>query len=389
MTHRLPSQLHDATILDYVRREAEALGFSAVGCSPATPLEEVGPFDQWLASGMQGKMSYMANHRALRTHAAALHPGAQTVLSFTAPYRPLQLEDGQARIAAYAHGEDYHGVIRERLQTLLSRLETFLGFSVHGRAIVDSAPFLERAAAERAGLGWFGRSSMLIHPQRGTYTLLSQLLIDLPLQEDVTPVRDHCGNCRRCVDACPTGAIVADRVVDGRRCISYLTIELKTSIPRELRAGIGDQLFGCDICQAVCPWNRFADDVKIPELSPRSTLSTFDARQALTLDRADFRALFKGTPLERSKRRGLARNAAVVLGNQRRPEDLSILIDMLKVHDEALVREHIVWALAQYFHDGNAPTRKRIQSALLLAFEQEVDHDVRKEIIWARETFHF
>lgn len=389
MTDRLPPHITPADAIAFLRARSSEHGFSALGVSPADELASGVHLDAWLAAGYPGLMGYMHNHRPLRTNASVLHPGAKTVISLTTPYRPLVLEEGRARVAAYAHGLDYHDVLRAKLLTLLAELEDYLGFSVNGRPLVDSAPLLERASAERAGLGWFGRSAMLIHPDRGTYTLLSELLIDLPLHEDVEPVRDHCGSCRRCVDACPTGAIVGDRVVDGSRCISYLTIELKGTIPRDLRSAIGEQMFGCDICQAVCPWNRFADDVQIEALVPRDVMDSFDARDALQLDRPAFRALFRGSPLERTKRRGLARNAAVVLGNRCAKEDLPLLIEQLESHDEPLVREHLVWAISQYVDHYDPITRNSARSALGVAFEREVDKTVRAEIIWARTLFHF
>lgn len=389
MTHRLPAQIDVSTTLAFLRERAQALGFSALGVSPAEELPSGVHLDAWLEAGYPGRMAYMHNHRPLRTNAAVLHPGAKTVISLTTPYRPLVLEDGRARIAAYAHGFDYHDILRAKLLTLLEELEAYLGFSVNGRPLVDSAPLLERASAERAGLGWFGRSAMLIHPERGTYTLLSELLIDLPLEEDVEPVRDHCGRCRRCVDACPTGAIVGDRVVDGSRCISYLTIELKGTIPRDLRSAIGEQMFGCDICQAVCPWNRFADDVQIDELAPREVLAHFDARDALQLDRAEFKALFKGSPLERTKRRGLARNAAVVLGNRTAAQDLPLLIHQLQTHDEPLVREHLVWAISRYMDHSDPNIQNSAHSALRVAFDAELDDTVRAELRWALPQPHF
>lgn len=389
MTHRLPPTIQVADAIAYLREQALSLGFSALGVSPANELSHGVHLDAWLEAEHPGRMNYMHNHRALRTNASVLHPGAKTVISLVAPYQPLVFEDGRARIAAYAHGTDYHETFRARLFTLLERFEAFVGFSVNGRPIVDSAPLLERASAERAGLGWFGRSSMLIHPERGSYTLLCELLVDLELEEPVEPVRDHCGRCRRCVDACPTGAIIADRVVDARRCISYLTIELKDAIPRDLRSAIGEQLFGCDICQAVCPWNRFADDVRIEAIAPREALANFDARDALGLSPSEFRTLFRGSPLERTKRRGLARNAAVVLGNRRAKKDLPFLIDTLLSHDEPLVREHLVWAVSRYLDKNDRIARQEAIRGLLLAFERDIDQNVRAEIIWARGVFSF
>lgn len=386
---RLSGGLRPQDVIDFVRERALSHGFSAVGFSPADELVEDGPrLDAWLQEGSAGKMGYMHNHRAMRTNASILHPGAQTVISFIVPYRPLVLQGRKARIAAYAHGVDYHELFRDKLYELLAELEEFLGFSVNGRAITDSAPLLERATARRAGLGWVGRSAMLIHPRRGTYTLLCELLIDLALHEETEAVRNHCGRCTACVDACPTGAIRGDGSIDARKCISYLTIELKGSIPRELRAPIGEQMFGCDICQAVCPWNRFADDVRFDALAPREALQSLDAIDMLRLDRQEFNQLFKGTALHRTKRRGLGRNAAVVLGNRRDDEALQALIEALHTHDEPLVREHVVWALTQFIENGPLNHAVAAREALALAFEREIDENVRKELDWARATYN-
>ncbi len=380
-------------VLAFLRTRAFEMGFNGLGVSPATELAQDGErLDKWLQEGSAGEMGYMHNHRPLRTNASVLHPGAKTVISLTAPYQPLTLKGRNARIAAYAHGVDYHELLRDKLATLIQELEAFVGFSVNGRAITDSAPLLERASARKAGLGWVGRSAMLIHPDRGTYTILSEMLIDIDLREDAEEVRNHCGTCHRCVDACPTGAIRGDGTIDAKKCISYLTIELKSSIPRELRTPIGEQMFGCDICQAVCPWNRFADDVKMEELAPRSELDTLDATDALELTRQDFNSLFKGTAIHRTKRRGLGRNAAIVLGNRQDPATVPLLIHALEHHDEPLVREHVVWALGQFLepiHGHEDTLTASIRQALGLAFVRDTDEAVQAELIWVREQFGF
>lgn len=386
MDPRLPNNISSKDVLDFLRDRAIGHGFSALGVSPADELAEDGErLDAWLADGSAGKMGYMHNHRALRTNASTLHPGTKTVLSFIVPYRPLVLNGRRARIAAYAHGVDYHELFRDKLYALLQELEAFVGFSVNGRAITDSAPLLERATARRAGLGWIGRSAMLIHPQRGTYTLLCELLIDLELREDTPTIRDHCGTCHRCVDACPTDAIRGDGSIDAKKCISYLTIELKSAIPRELRAPIGEQMFGCDICQAVCPWNRFADDVQFDELAPREALQTLDAHDMLRVDRQTFNTMFKGTALHRTKRRGLGRNAAIVLGNRRGHDALHTLIETLQHHDEPLVREHAAWGLSRFLEHADSTPAAEVstaQHALQHAFAHECDDAVRAELDW-------
>ena len=371
---------HDLPLASRVRALCESMGFQSCAFIPAARYDEADVrLQSWLDQGYHGEMAYMENHRALRVDARELHPGTRTIIALSVPYTPITWEDGQARVASYALGEDYHPVLRSLLLDLASSLEALVGGPINARPVVDSAPLLERETARRAGLGWVGRSAMLVHPRHGTFTLLCALLVGLDIEEEPTPQPDRCGRCTRCVDGCPTGAIVGDRVVDGSRCISYLTIELKGAIPRELRAPMGAHIFGCDICQAVCPWNRFAGETTIEALRPRDRPFP-DAREILLLDNAGFRAHFKGTPMERSRRRGLARNAAVVLGNLRRPGDFEALQTALQTHDQPLVRQHAAWALGQWHTPPQTDERERALQALLHALLAEEDADVREEI---------
>jgi epoxyqueuosine reductase len=256
----------------------------------------------------------------------------------------LALQAGKVgRVARYARGPDYHDILRDRLNRLLAWLQGEVP-GCRGRGVVDTAPLLERDFARRAGLGWFGKNTMLLNKRRGSYFFLGALLTDLDLTPDPPFEASHCGSCTACLDACPTSAFVGPGVLDSRRCISYLTIELRGDIPEELRPGIGDWLFGCDVCQEVCPWNRHAPEAG-PEW-PRADLTALDPVELLSLSPEEFRWRFRGTALTRSKRRGLLRNAAVVLGNVGGPEALLALRRALE-DDEPLVREAARWAIGQ------------------------------------------
>jgi epoxyqueuosine reductase len=270
-------------------------------------------------------------------------------------------------VARYARGDDYHDVMVDRLRALHAWLNAQVGREIHGKAYVDTGPILERDLARRAGLGWFGKNTMLINPERGSFFFLGALLVDLALQPDAPFEHDRCGTCTRCLDACPTGAFVGPRELDARRCISYLTIEAKGAIPEELRAGVGDRLYGCDVCQEVCPWNlRFASELAADSpYQPRSALGQLPteggrvrsadlARDVLAMTREEFSRAFSKSPMKRAKLRGLKRNAAVVLGNVGTADDVDVLT-RARDDDEPLVREHAAWAIESIRARGGAP----------------------------------
>jgi epoxyqueuosine reductase len=248
-------------------------------------------------------------------------------------------------VAAYAWGEDYHAVIPERLKALVDFLERQSGRAVPFRGFTDNAPVLERELAQRAGLGWIGKNTCLIHPVRGSYFFLAELLLGIPLQPDPPFTEDRCGTCRRCVEACPTGCIRPDRTLDARRCISYLTIELKGEIQEELRPTLGNWVFGCDVCQQVCPWNRFAPQQGEPAFAPRIGVPTPELVAELALTEEEFRRKFEGSPLLRARRRGYLRNVAVALGNQGDRDAIPALERVVAEEAEELVRRHAEWAL--------------------------------------------
>lgn len=292
-----------------LKRLAHDLGFAAVGVSRARKLdEEARRLEMWLNRGYQGEMHYMANHFEKRIDPRRLVEGAQSVVSLLYNYhQPERQRDPAApKISQYAYGQDYHHVVKAKLRTLLDQLQEAVG-AVHGRCFVDSAPVLERDWAKHSGLGWIGKNSLLISKQRGSYFFLAELIIDLPLLPDA-PIKDYCGRCTRCIDACPTDAITEPYVVDGSKCISYFTIELKESIPEEMRGKFENWMFGCDICQEVCPWNRFSTPHQEPAFEPHPDLLTLTASDWEDLSEEVFRTLFRKSAVKRTKYAGLKRN---------------------------------------------------------------------------------
>jgi epoxyqueuosine reductase len=292
-------------------------------------------------------MDYLATERS-RARRANLHeilPECKSILVLATPYSPpLPREEGvgvRGQIAAYAQGDDYHDVLPARMKELVQFIEEQVGDLVKNRWYTDTGPILERDLAQRAGIGWIGKNTCLIHPRHGSYFLLSEILLDLELEPDTPFVTDHCGTCRRCIEACPTDCILPDRTIDASRCISYLTIELKDDIPEELRQKIGDWVFGCDICQAVCPWNRFANGGD-PALSGHTSAPSLT--EELSITPQEFNLRFKRTPVKRARRRGYLRNVAVALGNAGDRHALPVLQNALN-DDEPLVRDHARWAI--------------------------------------------
>ncbi len=332
-----------------LKQHARGLGFDLVGIAPAGPADGFDRLRDWLDRGFAGEMTYMHRHAEARRHPASVLPVVRSVVMLAMNYKPADEPEKDdrncGRIARYARGADYHDVLRERLNRLLVWLQTERP-GCKGRGVVDTAPLLERDFARRAGLGWVGKNTMLLNKRLGSYFFLAALLVDLELRPDEPFTARHCGTCTACLDACPTGAFVGPGVLDSRRCISYLTIELKGAVPAELRRGVGDWLFGCDICQEVCPWNRKAPASAEPAWRPRPELESVDPIELLGLSEEEFRRRFRGTALMRSKRRGLLRNAALVLGNV---GDERALQALRRVRDDAepVVREAVEWAIAE------------------------------------------
>ena len=334
-------------LTERVKAHAFGLGFDLVGVTRLGPAASAQRLHEWLAHGYHGEMSYLERGAGLREDATRPEPGMRSAIVVGLDYGGKQ---PSGPIARYARGDDYHDVMRAHLRELHACLDRELGSPSAARPFVDTGPILERELAQRAGLGWFGKNTMLINPSRGSFFFIGALFSALELEPDTPFESDRCGTCTRCIDACPTDAIREPRVLDATRCISYLTIEHRTSIPDTVREAIGGLVFGCDICQDVCPWNvRFAAAPSAGRLAPRGERTDPDLAELLRLDDAQFRDRFRGSAITRTKRRGLARNIAVALGNRRTPEprDVEALAAARDTDPEPMVREHAAWALEQ------------------------------------------
>ena len=341
-----------------IKDKARQLGFILAGVTTPEPPPHYSTFENWLAQGHHGTMDYLANERS-RTRRAdprQILPECKSILVLATPYNPpnsRQSSSGTAsttyrdpgeitgKIASYAWGDDYHDVLPARMKELIQFIEEQVGGPVKNRWYTDTGPILERDLAQRAGIGWIGKNTCLINPKQGSYFLLSEILLDLALEPDLPMLTDHCGTCTLCIEACPTDCILPDRTIDARRCISYLTIELKDGIPTELREKIGDWVFGCDICQMVCPWNRFATEGD-PAFGDENPLQSLTDELPITAQ--EFNQRFKQSPVKRPKRRGYLRNVAVALGNTGDRFALPVLNRALE-DPEPLVREHAKWAI--------------------------------------------
>jgi epoxyqueuosine reductase len=293
----------------FIKRKAQELGFFFCGISKAEFLEEEAPrLEDWLKRSLNGKMSYMENHFDKRLDPRILVDGAKSVVSLLLNYFPEDTQNPNApKISKYAYGEDYHFVIKDKLKSLMQCIQDEIG-EVDGRVFVDSAPVLDKAWAKKSGLGWVGKNSNLIHPKHGSFFFIAELIIDLELDSD-GPIKDYCGTCTKCIDDCPTDAIIQPYVVDGSKCISYLTIELKDQIlPQEFKGKMDDWMFGCDVCQDVCPWNRFSKPTQESRFRPSAELMQMNKSDWMDLTQEVFSSLFKNSAVQRTKFEGLKRN---------------------------------------------------------------------------------
>ena len=293
-----------------IKQAATKLGFEFCGIAKAAFLnEDAKRLETWLNKGMHGNMHYMENYFDLRTDPTKLVPGAKSVITLLLNYFPEKIQaENIPKVAKYAYGEDYHGVMREKLNAFLKILKKGIG-DINGRGFVDSAPVLERTWAQKAGLGWIGKNGNLINKQQGSYFFIASLIVDTVLDYDDEYAKDYCGNCTRCIDDCPTEAILPDKVIDGSKCISYFTIELKDAlIPGNMKGKFDNWLFGCDVCQDVCPWNRFSKPTNEINFSPLPEILNFTKNDWEELTEENFKIIFKDSPLKRSKFEGVKRN---------------------------------------------------------------------------------
>jgi epoxyqueuosine reductase len=325
-----------------LKRRARELGADLVGVAPARAFPEAKAYQDWIAAGMQGSMDYMAENHESRLDIRHWYPDARSVLLCGYSYagkEPQAPRKPGGRVSRYAALPDYHPELKKRMRELLDWLKTNAP-GADGRLFVDTSPLLERLYGRYAGLGWTGKNTMLIAPKLGSYFFLAGLAVNVELQAD-EPAPDHCGSCRKCLEACPTGAFPAERVLDASRCISYFTIEHRGPIPEGFRKGVGDWIMGCDVCQEVCPWNRFASAG--PVFSPVME-TALDLEELAGLDEAAFRARFRNTPLSRAKRRGLVRNALLAMGNSQDGRFSAVLRSFLADPDPILA-EQAAWSL--------------------------------------------
>jgi epoxyqueuosine reductase len=370
-----------------IKEQAYRLGFSLAGVTTSDPLSHAHVFETWLEQGRHGEMTYLDTPRSLvcRARPDEILPECRSILvlgvRYPAPFsevsngNPDQLPHG--RIASYAWGEDYHDILPTRLKELVRFIEAQVGHPFPNRWYTDTGPLLERELAQRGGLGWIGKNTCLINPDKGSYFLLAEILLGIELEPDLPFTADRCGKCTRCISACPTGCILPDRTLDAHRCISYLTIELKGSIPAELRPLMDGWIFGCDVCQQVCPWNRFADARVDPAFDNPLTRPDPDLLEEIALRAGDFNQKYRHSPLKRAKRRGYLRNIAVALGNLRSPKAVAPLTQALMFDRESLVRSHAAWALGQI---GNPPARQALERAATNESDAQVKFEIQNSL---------
>ncbi|MCP3907282.1 MAG: tRNA epoxyqueuosine(34) reductase QueG [Oceanicoccus sp.] len=341
-------------LMEDIRAWGRELGFQQIGISDIDLDQPRQHLQNWLEKNFHGDMDYMANHGEKRSRPEQLLPGTLRVLSARMDYLPdtdsmeeVLADKDKAYISRYALGRDYHKLMRKRLATLAQKISEVAGQHNH-RAFVDSAPVLERALAEKAGLGWIGKNTMLINPKAGSWFFLGEIYTDLPLPLDPPQETMHCGTCTACLDDCPTGAIVAPNQVDARRCISYLTIELRESIPEDLRPLMGNRIYGCDDCQLVCPWNKFSEHTEETDFQPRNNLQAAELIELFQWTEEEFLKRTEGSAIRRIGYESWLRNIAVALGNAPTSETVTKALTDKESHPSALVREHVIWALKQH-----------------------------------------
>ena len=372
-----------STLTQHIHQRATELGFELVGITPAAQSETIARYRQWIKNGYAGKMDYLKRHLPLKADVRQLLTEAKSVISLAMNYytldppKALAGDPARGQISRYAWGDDYHDVIRQRLSALVDSIKQTAETELKTRVCVDTAPIIEREYAQKAGIGWIGKNTNLIHWRSGSWYFLAEILINVDLETDTPSPRGSCGTCTRCIEACPTDAIIEPNLLDSRLCISYLTIELKESIPKPLRPKIGNLIFGCDICQEVCPWNSKAVPTDEPAFHPREGNLTPQLLSLIGMTQQEFSRRFKGSPIKRTKRRGFLRNVLVAIGNWGNP----IAVPALKyalTDDEPLIRSHTAWALGKI---GGDTAKQILQTQLTIETNQEVITEIQDALL--------
>ncbi len=366
-------------LTEQIKVQAQKLGFELVGILPVEPSQTVDHYEQWLKDGHAGEMDYLKKHLSLKRDPRQILPEAQSIVALAINYytldppKSLAEDPSRGQISRYAWGTDYHHLIRLKLDRLATFIQKAAEEKVKTRVYVDTAPVLEREYAERAGIGWIAKNTNVIHWRAGSWFFLGGILVSIKLDTDVPLLRGSCGTCTRCIEACPTDAILAPNILDSRLCISYLTIELKGSIPHKLRSQMDNLIFGCDICQEVCPWNSKAVPTKERGFYPRKGNLAPTLLSLINMTQEQFSRRFRHSPIKRAKRRGFLRNVAVALGNWKDRAAVPALKQALN-DDESLVRGHAAWALGQI---GGKAARKALQTRLDTEVETEVITEIK------------
>ena len=374
-----------STLTQQIQAHANELGFELVGVTPAAHSETIARYREWIKNGYAGKMHYLEKHLSLKTDVRQLLAEAKSVISLAMNYytldppKALAQDPGRGQISRYAWGDDYHELIRERLLELVTFIKQTAESELKTRVCVDTAPIIEREYAQKAGIGWIGKNTNLIHWRSGSWYFLAEVLVNIALESDTPELRGSCGTCTRCIEACPTDAIVEPNVLDSRLCISYLTIELKESIPKVLRPEIGNWIFGCDICQEVCPWNSKAVSTTEPGFQPRDGNFAPKLLSLVGMTQEAFSRRFKGSPIKRAKRKGFLRNVLVAIGNWGSQRAVPALKDAL-ADEEPLVRNHAAWALGRI---GGDAAKRTLQKRLTVETEQDVITEIQDALLEA------
>ena len=367
------------TLSQQIQKRAHELGFELIGITPAEQSQTIERYREWIENGYAGKMGYLERHLPLKEDTRRLLQEAKSVISLAMNYYTIDTPEALAedpsrgQISRYAWGDDYHDVIRERLLHLVDFIKTTGETHLKSRVFVDSGPVLEREYAQKAKLGWIGKNTNLINWRSGSWYFLAEILVSIDFEPETETLRGSCGTCTKCLEACPTDAFIEPNVLDSRLCISYLTIELKDSIPKELRSKMGNLIFGCDICQEVCPWNSKAVSTDEPAFQPRDGNLAPELLSLVNMTQTEFSEKYKGSPIKRAKRRGFLRNVIVAIGNWGSRAAMPALKKAL-VDDEPLIRGHAAWALGQI---GGKQAEQVLQTHRQLENDAEVTLEIQ------------